>query len=179
MSLFDSLKDLGTKLFDVGEFSVDNLVFRLHRIATVVLLLTFSVVASLSQVMSEDMIHNESVIHLFYFSKTTYNLLSLIVSNISMQYVGDPIECIKRDTTIDSKLIDTYCWIHGTYTQHAPSTTDGIREARNHLDFAVCDPFVEKDGKVVYDDKKCWHHAYYQFVTMVLVCQAAMFYFPW
>ena len=84
MSLFDSLKDLGTKLFDVGEFSVDNLVFRLHRIATVVLLLTFSVVASLSQVMSEDMIHNESVIHLFYFSQTNYNLVSLIVSNISM-----------------------------------------------------------------------------------------------
>ena len=56
MSLFDSLKDLGTKLFDVGEFSVDNLVFRLHRIATVVLLLTFSVVASLSQVMNIKMI---------------------------------------------------------------------------------------------------------------------------
>ena len=66
MSLFDSLKDLGTKLFDVGEFSVDNLVFRLHRIATVVLLLTFSVVASLSQVMGKYMIHNESVIHSFF-----------------------------------------------------------------------------------------------------------------
>ena len=57
MSLFDSLKDLGTKLFDVGEFSVDNLVFRLHRIATVVLLLTFSVVASLSQVIDIQIIH--------------------------------------------------------------------------------------------------------------------------
>ena len=50
MSLFDSLKDLGTKIFDVGELSVDNLVFKLHRIVTVVLLLSFSVVASLAQV---------------------------------------------------------------------------------------------------------------------------------
>ena len=84
MSLFDSLKDLGTKLFDVGEFSVDNLVFRLHRIATVVLLLAFSVVASLSQVINPNLIHNESVIHLFYFGKFNSNLLSIFVSNISM-----------------------------------------------------------------------------------------------
>ena len=63
MSLFDSLKDLGTKLFDVGEFSVDNLVFRLHRIATVVLLLTFSVVASLSQVINIQIIHVIAATH--------------------------------------------------------------------------------------------------------------------
>ena len=50
MSLFDSLKDLGTKIFDVGELSVDNFVFKLHRIVTVVLLLAFSVVTSLGQV---------------------------------------------------------------------------------------------------------------------------------
>ena len=50
MSLFDSFKELGTKIFDVGEFAVDNLVFKLHRIVTVVLLLAFSVVTSLGQV---------------------------------------------------------------------------------------------------------------------------------
>ena len=50
MSLFDSLKDLVTKIAGVGELSVDNLVFKLHRIATVALLLTFSVVVSLGQV---------------------------------------------------------------------------------------------------------------------------------
>ena len=50
MSLFDNLKDFGTKIFDVGEFAVDNLVFKLHRIVTVVLLLSFSVVTSLGQV---------------------------------------------------------------------------------------------------------------------------------
>ena len=50
MSLFESLKDLGTKIFDVGELSVDNFVFKLHRIVTVVLLLAFSIVTSLGQV---------------------------------------------------------------------------------------------------------------------------------
>ena len=50
MSLFDKLKNLGTKIFDVGELSVDNFVFKLHRTATVVLLLAFSLVTSLGQV---------------------------------------------------------------------------------------------------------------------------------
>lgn len=138
MSLFDSLKDLGTKIFDVGELAVDNLVFRLHRIGTVVLLLTFSVVTSLGQ------------------------------------YVGDPIECIKRDTKIDPKLVDTYCWIHGTYT-HQPPAAGKAREM-SHLDFASCNPNPTDDKP---DGENCWHHAYYQFVVMVLVCQAACFYFPW
>ena len=63
MSLFDSLKDLGTKIFDVGELSVDNIVFKCHRIATVVLLLAFSVVTSLGQVNFRRyiFIKNESV----------------------------------------------------------------------------------------------------------------------
>jgi len=100
MSLFDSLKDLGSKIFDVGELAVDNFVFKLHRIVTVVLLLAFSVVTSLGQ------------------------------------YVGDPIECIKRDKEIDPKLIDTYCWIHGTYTQQ-PIEAGKMQthEKRNHLKF--------------------------------------------
>ena len=49
-NLFDSLKDLVAKIAGVGELSVDNLVFKLHRIGTVVLLLSFSVVVSLGQV---------------------------------------------------------------------------------------------------------------------------------
>ena len=87
-----------------------------------------------------------------------------------IQYVGDPIECIKRDKEIDPKLIDTYCWIHGTYTQQ-PIEAGKMQthEKRNHLKFGSCNPQKED----------CWHHAYYQFVVMVLVLQAACFYFPW
>ena len=88
----------------------------------------------------------------------------------SLQYVGDPIECIKRDKEISTDLIDTYCWIHGTYTKLPPGAGDvEARQPRDHLDFGSCDP----------DKEDCWHHAYYQFVVMVLVLQAACFYFPW
>ena len=49
-NLFDSLKDLVTKIVGIDEVHVDNMVFKLHRIGTVVLLLVFSVVISLGQV---------------------------------------------------------------------------------------------------------------------------------
>ena len=45
---------------------------------------------------------------------------------------------------------------------------------RDHLDFGSCIPGVNEP-----EGEKCWHHAYYQFVVMVLVLQAACFYFPW
>ena len=80
-------------------------------------------------------------------------------------------------------MIDTYCWIHGTYTQKPdPMTGKG---GASHREFASCNPnpYVNEDtGKEEKKDgydEDCWHHAYYQFVTMVLVCQAACFYFPW
>ena len=48
--LFDSLKDLVVSIAGVGEVAVDNLVFKLHRIGTVLILLSFVLVLSLSQV---------------------------------------------------------------------------------------------------------------------------------
>ena len=38
---------------------------------------------------------------------------SLMVT--ARQYFGDPIDCISKDD-IPSKLLDTYCWIHTTFS---------------------------------------------------------------
>ena len=32
----------------------------------------------------------------------------------SKQYIGDPIDCIVEG--VDPKIMDTYCWIHSTYS---------------------------------------------------------------
>ena len=32
----------------------------------------------------------------------------------SKQYIGDPIDCMVDG--VDPKLMDTYCWIHSTYS---------------------------------------------------------------
>ena len=37
---------------------------------------------------------------------------SLLVS--SKQYIGDPIDCMVDG--VPDKLMDTYCWIHSTYS---------------------------------------------------------------
>ena len=50
----------------------------------------------------------------------------------------------------------------------------GEHTKRDHLDFGSCVPGGENEP-----EDGCWHHAYYQFVVMVLVLQAACFYFPW
>ena len=50
----------------------------------------------------------------------------------------------------------------------------GEHTKRDHLDFGSCIPGGENEP-----EDGCWHHAYYQFVVMVLVLQAACFYFPW
>ena len=48
-------------------------------------------------------------------SKVTASILlvfSLIVT--ASQFIGDPIDCIVEQ--VDSGLMDTYCWIHSTFT---------------------------------------------------------------
>ena len=171
-NLFDSLKDLVTKIVGIDEVHVDNMVFKLHRIGTVVLLLVFSVVISLGQVSKKESLKWLFVVISIMFR---YNCPFTICNHVSFakpstlffKYAGDPIECISAESDrkgIDSKLLDTYCWIHGTYTKE----NDNM-ELGKHYENASCDP----------DKEKCWHHTYYQFVVMVLVCQAACFYFPW
>ena len=48
-------------------------------------------------------------------SKVTVVILltfSLIVT--ASQFIGDPIDCVVED--IPSEVMDTYCWIHSTFT---------------------------------------------------------------
>lgn len=83
------------------------------------------------------------------------------------QYFGDPIDCISRDD-IPNNLLDTYCWIHTTFSlENAWFKKVGVE---------VPYPGVDKyspmgEGKRVY-------HAYYQWVCFVLFFQAILFYIP-
>lgn len=86
---------------------------------------------------------------------------------MKFQFVGDPIDCITNTKDMPdefSSTFDTFCWIEGTFTRRnvTPNTPIG------HLKCI-------KDGQV---DPGCWHHRYYQFVALVLLGQAAMFYLP-
>ena len=51
MSLFDGLKDVREKLFNFDEINTDNFVCKLHHMVTVIILIAFSILLSLSQVL--------------------------------------------------------------------------------------------------------------------------------
>jgi len=122
--VFGSVKSL-LKLDDI---CIDNNIFRLHYKATVIVLIT----------------------------------CSLLVT--SRQYIGDPIDCIV-DADIPQNVMDTYCWIHATFT--IPNRISGA------VGNDVPHPGVAPAGD---DEKK--YHKYYQWVCFTLFFQAALFYIP-
>ena|SRR6218665_1682609 len=148
--VFDVFSNVrGLVKFD--QYSIDNNVFRLHYKATVIFLIAFSLLVT------------------------------------STQYFGDPIDCINRFVLIGfvfvfgfcnplllfchrddipANLLDTYCWIHSTFT---------LPDANNKkIGVEVPHPGIDKYTP----GERRVYHKYYQWVCFVLFLQAIMFYFP-
>ena len=87
---------------------------------------------------------------------------SLLVT--SRQYIGDPIDCIV-DQDIPQNVMDTYCWIHATFT--IPNRLSA------NIGQEVPHPGVAPGAN---DEKK--YHKYYQWVCFTLFFQAGLFYTP-
>ena len=94
-------------------------------------------------------------------------LVGFSIMVTARQYFGDPIDCISRDS-IPGYLLDTYCWIHTTFSlESAWHKTVGVE-----VPYPGVDKYSAKsEGKRVY-------HAYYQWVCFVLFFQAIFFYVP-
>ncbi|KAI1289636.1 Innexin inx2 [Halotydeus destructor] len=84
------------------------------------------------------------------------------------QYFGDPIDCITRDD-IPRSLLDTYCWIHTTFSVESAWT----KEVGEEVPYPGVDKYSKKDG----GGRKIYH-AYYQWVCFVLFFQSVLFYIP-
>lgn len=83
---------------------------------------------------------------------------SLLVSE--RQYLGDPIDCITDN--VPSDMMDTYCWIHSTYTvTNLSDITVGVDIPHP----GVAPPFDN------YSNTERRYHKYYQWVTVVLFFQ--------
>lgn len=81
------------------------------------------------------------------------------------EFFGDPIMCIQQDD-IPKKLLNTYCWIEGTFTlPNSLSKTVGEEVVYPGVD-------QHKEGDEVTE------HAYYQWVCFVLLLQSFMFCIP-
>ena len=121
--------------------------------------------ASLKGLLKLDKVDIDNTIFLLHYKATVIILIvfSLIVT--SHQYIGDPIDCIAKE--IPAKVMDTYCWIHSTYTVPNRMATEVVGIDTSH-------PGVrpQRDGEEVK------LHKYYQWVCFVLFAQAILFYLP-
>ncbi|XP_035231043.1 innexin inx2-like [Stegodyphus dumicola] len=100
-----------------------------------------------------------------HYRFTVLVLLAFSILVTSRQYIGDPIDCISRDD-IPSKLLDSFCWIHSTFSV----------ESAWHKKVGVEVPYPGVD-KYTPEEKRVYH-AYYQWVCFVLFLQAMLFYIP-
>lgn len=89
---------------------------------------------------------------------------SLLVTG--REYFGDPIDCIPPGEELLAPIIDTYCWIHSTFT--LPESHD--KEIGTH----VAHPGVDQYSP----DKTRVYHKYYQWVCFALLLQGMCFYIP-
>ncbi|XP_054161067.1 innexin inx2-like [Oppia nitens] len=100
-----------------------------------------------------------------HYRATVLILVGCSLMVTARQYFGDPIDCISKDD-IPSNLLDTYCWIHTTFS---------IENAwKKRVGDEVPYPGVDKTTP----NEKRVYHAYYQWVCFVLFFQAILFYVP-
>jgi len=112
-----------------------------------------------------DHIVTDSFVFRLHHKFTVAILIGASVLVTSSQYFGDPIDCISRDD-IPPNLLDTYCWIHATYSvvgawNKTVGTEIPYPGVSNH-----------KPGEELV------YHKYYQWVCFVLFFQAVCFYAP-
>ncbi|XP_050069647.1 innexin shaking-B isoform X1 [Anopheles maculipalpis] len=116
---------------------------------------------------SVNHVKTDSSIFRLHTNATVILLVTFSIAVTTRQYVGNPIDCVHtRD--IPEDVLNTYCWIHSTYT--------------------VVDAFMKKQGQEVpfpgVDNSQrsgaltIRHTKYYQWVAFTLFFQAILFYTP-
>ncbi|XP_068084338.1 innexin inx2 [Anabrus simplex] len=97
-------------------------------------------------------------------------VIMLVVSSLlvtSKQYFGDPIDCIVKKDSIPSRAIDTYCWVHSTFTV--------VRHLKGKVGQEVAHPGVAHH---IPEEDMITYHKYYQWVCFMLFFQAVLFSIP-
>ena len=120
---------------------------------------------SLRNLVKVDKVCIDNNVFRLHYKATVIFLVAFSLLVTGRQYFGDPIDCIQRDD-IPPNIIDTYCWIHSTFTlPHAYNKTVG-----KEIPHPGIDKHTPGQPRV--------YHKYYQWVCFVLFLQAGMFYIP-
>lgn len=127
--------------------------------------MVFDLFSSVKRLTKLDSVCIDNNVFRLHYKATVIFLVAFSLLVTSNQYFGDPIDCIQKDD-IPTNLLDTYCWIHSTFT---------LPDALNKkVGVEVPHPGVDKYTP----GEKRVYHKYYQWVCFVLFLQAIMFYIP-
>merc|ERR1712141_242409 len=99
------------------------------------------------------------------------------------QYIGDPIDCMVDG--VPGGTMDTYCWIHGTYSiptrwtgvQGQDTPHPGVAPVADLALPVFNDGAVPSQAQQIPQSEKRYHK-YYQWVAFVLFLHAVFFYIP-
>lgn len=122
--------------------------------------------SQLKSLIKIDPVTIDNNVFLLHYKLTCTALIAFSVFLTSALYIGEPISCIV-DGSGHMSAIDTYCWIHSTFT--LTNALDG-RVGKNVVRPGVA-PYVEGEDATHY-------HKYYQWVCFVMFFQAMGFYLP-
>ena len=122
----------------------------------------FGSIKGLLKIQSVDIDNNIFRLH---YKATVIILIAFCLLVTSRQYIGDPIDCIVEG--IPANIMDTYCWIHPTFTIPDRLATEIVGRDVPH-------PGIR--NKQEGDQIK--FHKYYQWVAYVLFFQTILFYIP-
>ena len=121
---------------------------------------------SLKSILRTDKAKTDSAVFRLHYKVTFCICLASSLLVTGREYFGDAITCIPPGEEYMQKIVDTYCWIHSTFT-----VPGGIGK---RIGSEVAHPGVEKFTPGMIRTQ----HKYYQWVCFVLFFQGVCFYFP-
>merc|ERR1711962_1426579 len=127
------------------------------------LLVMFDLFGEVKSLIKLDKVCIDNNIFRLHYKVTFIILLTSGILVTSKQYIGDPIDCIVEG--IPEEVMDTYCWIHSTFSV----SSKVLAEIGSEAPHPGVGP-VEEDGLK--------YHKYYQWVCFTLFFQAILFYIP-
>lgn len=112
-----------------------------------------------------DRTKNDNEIFRLHYKLTLAICMACSLLVTAREYFGDPIDCVPiGDGDLLQKLVDTFCWIHSTFT--LPKSIGN----------EVAYPGVAKYHG--YDGQTRVYHKYYQWVCFMLFFQGVLCYIP-
>lgn len=123
----------------------------------------------LKNLIKVNYIHIDSPVFRLHYSITVILLISFSLIVTTRQYVGNPIDCI-HTKDIPEDVLNTYCWIHSTYTLKSFFN----KKVGVEVPYPGIGNSREK-GKEDMSDRKIYK--YYQWVCFCLFFQVCFFFF--